>query len=241
MGQPWHIFGVTTNLVSHYVGTIVGVAEQLSLRERKKRETRQRIADVAMGLFMLRGFEKVTVAEVAEAADVSVNTVFNYFRTKEDLFFDRQDVAVESMGRVVAARPAGQSAIEALRRDFFSALEERDWRYGITGGAPDFFRMVSESPALVARARQMQELREDYLARVLAEETDADPDDPTPRIVAAQLVGLTRAISAEYLRRRMAGESLEAVLPPIRAAARRAFDLIEHGVGDYAVKPVRPA
>ncbi|MGH3375526.1 MAG: TetR/AcrR family transcriptional regulator, partial [Actinoallomurus sp.] len=71
-GHPRHNFVVTTNLVSHQFGTIVGVAEELSLRERKKRETRQRIADVAMGLFMLRGFEKVTVAEVAETADVSV-------------------------------------------------------------------------------------------------------------------------------------------------------------------------
>jgi AcrR family transcriptional regulator len=212
------------------------VAEELSLRERKKRETRQRIADVAMGLFMLRGFEKVTVAEVAEAAEVSVNTVFNYFRTKEDLFFDRQDVVVESLGRVVAARPAGQSVVEALRRDFFAALDARDWRYGITGGAPDFFRMVAESPALITRTRQMHELREEYLAQVLSDETDADPDDPTARLVAAQLVALTRAVSSEFLRRRLAGESLEAIFPLVRAAAARAFDLLESGVGDYAVK-----
>ncbi len=217
------------------------MAEELSLRERKKRETRQRIADVAMGLFMLRGFDQVTVAEVAEAADVSVNTVFNYFRTKEDLFFDRQDAAVESLGRVVAARPPGQSAVEALRRDFGAALEQRDWRYGITGGAPDFFRMVTESPALVARVRQMGELREAYLARVLAEETGADPDDPTPRLVAAQMVALIRTVSEEYLRRRLAGESLEAVLPPVRAAAERAFALLESGAGDYAVKGELPA
>jgi AcrR family transcriptional regulator len=212
------------------------VAEQLSLRERKKRETRQRIADVAMGLFMLRGFEKVTVAEVAEAADVSVNTVFNYFHTKEELFFDREDIAVESMGRVVAARPEGVSAVEAVRRDFRAALEKRDWRYGIASGAPDFFRMVNESPALVSRLRHIGELRERYLAGVLADETGADPDDPTPRLVAAQLVALVRAVTDDYLRRRTAGESLDAVIPPMRAAAERAFDLLETGVGAYAVK-----
>jgi AcrR family transcriptional regulator len=212
------------------------VAEQLSLRERKKRETRQRIADVAMGLFMLRGFEKVTVAEVAEAADVSVNTVFNYFRTKEDLFFDRQDAAVRGLGRVVAGRPVGRSAVEAVRRDFHAAIEERDWRYGIAGGAPDFYRMVADSPALTARTREMHELREEYLAEVLADETDADPDDPTPRFVAAQLVALTRTVTGEYLRRRLAGESLEAILPQLRVAADRAFDLLENGIGAYAVK-----
>ncbi|GLY87092.1 TetR/AcrR family transcriptional regulator [Actinoallomurus iriomotensis] len=213
------------------------MAEELSLRERKKRETRQRIADVAMGLFMLRGFEKVTVAEVAEAADVSVNTVFNYFRTKEDLFFDRQDVVVENMGRIVAARPPGQSALDALRRDLLAAIDARDWRYGINGGASDFFKMVAESPALANRIRQLHEQREEYLARVLAEETDADPDDPTPRLVAAQLAALTRAVGTEFLRRRMAGESVETILPSVRAAAERAFHLLESGVGAYAVKP----
>jgi AcrR family transcriptional regulator len=213
------------------------VAEELTLRERKKRETRQRIADVAMGLFMLRGFEKVTVAEVAEAAGVSVNTVFNYFKAKEDLFFDRQDVAVENMGRVVAARRQGESAIAALRRDFHSALDERDWRYGIAAGAPDFFRMVAASPALVNRVRQMDELREEYLARVLAEETDADPDDPTPRLVAAQVVALTRAVTAEFVRRRLAGEPLDVIIPPTRRAADRAFDLLQSGIGDYGVRP----
>jgi AcrR family transcriptional regulator len=212
------------------------VTRELSLRERKKRETRQRIADIAMGLFMLRGFEKVTVAEVAEAADVSVNTVFNYFPTKEDLFFDRQDVAVEALGRVVAERPAGRSAIDALRLDFHDAVRARDWRYGITGGALDFYRMVAESPSLTGRLRQMGELREDHLARVLADETGADPDDPMPRLVAAQLNAVIRTVSAEFLRRRLAGESLEAILPSVRAAADRGFDLVESGAGAYAVK-----
>lgn len=212
------------------------MAEELSLRERKKRETRQRIADVAMGLFMLRGFEKVTVAEVAQAADVSVNTVFNYYRTKEDLFFDRQDDAVESLGRVVAARRPGESAIAALRRDFHDALDQQDWRYGLTPGAAEFFRMVNDSPVLMARLRQMGELRDEYLAGVLADETDADPDDPTPRLVAAQLVAVIKVASGEYLRRRVAGESVDASLPHVRAAADRAFDLVESGAGDYAVK-----
>lgn len=218
------------------------MAEELSLRERKKRETRQRIADVAMGLFMLRGFEKVTVADVAEAADVSVNTVFNYFRAKEDLFFDREDDVVENLGRLLAARPEGRPIIETLRRDFLTALDERDWRYGIHGGAPDFCRMVAESPTLVRRMSRMHELREEHLARVLADETDADPDDPTPRLIAAQVVALMRAVSNEYLRRRTAGEAHEAILPQVRAAADRAFELLRSGIGDYPVAtPAAPA
>src|SRR5262249_34979473 len=134
---------VATKLESHQnlcdtsADTMTVMAEELGLRERKKRETRQRIADVAMGLFMLRGFDQTTVADIAEAADVSVNTVFNYFKTKEDLFFDRQDAAVQSLGRVVASRREGESVVDALRRDFYEALDERDWRYGIVNGADD--------------------------------------------------------------------------------------------------------
>jgi AcrR family transcriptional regulator len=209
------------------------MAEELGLRERKKRETRQRIADVAMGLFMLRGFDRTTVADVAEAADVSVNTVFNYFRTKEDLFFDRQELAVQSLGRVVASRRAGESVVEAFRRDFHEALDERDWRYGTVSGAEEFSRMVADSPALQARMREMSDLRKDHLAQVLAEETDADPDDPTPRFVAAQVVALTQTISLEYLSRRRAGESHAAILPAVRAAVDQAFDLLKSGIGDY--------
>ncbi|GAA4622497.1 TetR/AcrR family transcriptional regulator [Actinoallomurus vinaceus] len=209
------------------------MAEELGLRERKKRETRQRIADVAMGLFMIRGFDQTTVADIAEAADVSVNTVFNYFKTKEDLFFDRQDVAVQSLGRVVASRREGESIVEALRRDFHEALDERDWRYGIVNGAGDFYEMVMASPALRGRMREMHELRKGYLAQVLAEETDADPDDPVPRFVAAQVVALTQAISGEYLRRLRAGESYVVILPSVRVAADRGFDLLKSGIGNY--------
>ena len=68
-----------------------GTAPKEGRRERKKRETRTRISDIATGLFLARGFDAVTIAEIAEAADVSVNTVYNYFPAKEDLFFDRED------------------------------------------------------------------------------------------------------------------------------------------------------
>ncbi len=77
------------------------------LRERKKRETRQRISDIATGLFLEHGFVTVTIAEVAEAADVSVNTVYNYFPAKEDLFFDRSVGVVEQLSRWVRGRAKG--------------------------------------------------------------------------------------------------------------------------------------
>lgn len=77
------------------------------LRERKKRQTRQYISDVATGLFMDRGFDAVTVAEIADAANVSVNTVYNYFPAKEDLFLDRSKGVVDRMSRWVRGRGPG--------------------------------------------------------------------------------------------------------------------------------------
>lgn len=77
------------------------------LRERKKRRTRQYISDVATGLFLERGFDEVTVAEVAEAAEVSVNTVYNYFPAKEDLFLDRSKGVVDRLARYVRGRDPG--------------------------------------------------------------------------------------------------------------------------------------
>ncbi|HEY0194530.1 MAG TPA: helix-turn-helix domain-containing protein, partial [Kofleriaceae bacterium] len=77
------------------------------LRERKKQETRKRISDTATGLFMQRGFDKVTVAEIAELANVSKMTVFNYFARKEDMLFDREPEALELIRRAVVERPAG--------------------------------------------------------------------------------------------------------------------------------------
>ena len=75
----------------------------MGLRELKKMKTRQAIADCATGMFIKRGFDHVTVAEVAEAADVSEKTVFNYFTTKEDLFFD--DVALDQVVTLGEVRP----------------------------------------------------------------------------------------------------------------------------------------
>ncbi|MEQ4718394.1 helix-turn-helix domain-containing protein [Nonomuraea sp. B19D2] len=202
------------------------------LRERKKRETRQRIADIAMGLFMAKGFDNVTVAEIARTADVSVNTVFNYFGTKEDLFADRQDVAIDLAPRVLRGRGPGESVVRAFRRDFFDALDTRHWRYGLNQGADVFAGIVNEAPSLVAKLREMQERREDALTRALADELAADADDLTPRLVATHILNTTRILTHDAVRRQLAGEQWESIEPDLRAQADRAFDLLESGIGD---------
>ncbi|GII55222.1 TetR family transcriptional regulator [Planotetraspora thailandica] len=207
------------------------------LRERKKRETRQRIADVAMGLFLQRGFDNVTVAEVARTADVSVNTVFNYFPTKEDLFLDRSEEVESLPGTVIKGRRPGETAVQALRRDFFDSLDTGDWRYGIHEGAAEFALRVRESQALVARVTVLDAHREERFAQALAEATDADPDDLTPWLVAAEVNAVLRTLTRRFLMRLMAGEEPRRIVEDLRLDAELAFDLLENGVGDYARLP----
>src|SRR3954447_23495465 len=87
----------------------------VGLRERKKHRTRREISDVATRLFERHGFERVTLAQIADAADVSVKTIFNYFGSKEELFFDREDEMLETVVRAVRDRPAGVTPTQALR------------------------------------------------------------------------------------------------------------------------------
>ncbi|MET9343972.1 TetR/AcrR family transcriptional regulator [Nonomuraea sp. NPDC003804] len=206
------------------------------LRERKKRETRTRIADMAMGLFMARGFEQVTVADVARAADVSVNTVFNYFGTKEDLFLDRREEVEDLQSRVVRERRPGESVVAAFRRDFLDAIETRDWRYGLNDGADLFGAIVAASPSLTARFRELAYEQIQHLAATLAEETDADPDDLTPRMVAAQILETTRLLSGHAVARKLAGESWAEILPQLQRQTEQAFDLLESGISGYCVR-----
>ncbi|MEV0612619.1 TetR/AcrR family transcriptional regulator [Nonomuraea sp. NPDC050404] len=206
---------------------------QEGLRERKKRETRERISDIATGLFIARGFDNVTVAEVAQAADVSVNTVFNYFRTKEDLFADRHDLAVELPQRVLRERGPGESVAGAFRRDYLDAIDTRDWRYGLNDGNDVFAGVVNASPALVARLRELGVEREEGLARALAEELGSDPGDLAPKVVAAHVLNTTRILSDHAMAMMLAGEPWERIGPSLRAQAERAFDLLEAGLGDF--------
>ncbi|MEV5891442.1 TetR/AcrR family transcriptional regulator [Nonomuraea fuscirosea] len=202
------------------------------LRERKKRETRERISDIATGLFLARGFDNVTVAEVAQAADVSVNTVFNYFSTKEDLFADRYDLVVDLPQQVLRERGPEEGVVRAFRRDYLGAIETRDWRYGLNAGNDAFSRVINDSPALTARLRDVHLQREQGLARALAGELGTGPDDLVPRVAAAQILAVTRILSERALAMMLAGEPWERIGPLLTAQAHQAFDLLENGLGE---------
>src|ERR1700735_3734129 len=136
------------------------------LRERKKRETRQQISDVATALFAQRGFEAVTISEVAEAAEVAKMTVTNYFPRKEDLVFDRAGAIVRSLADALSGREDGQSILAAIRRDYAERAARADVTLGLSSA--QFAGMITASSVLAARNREMLEQAERALGDAIA-------------------------------------------------------------------------
>ncbi|WP_436775548.1 TetR/AcrR family transcriptional regulator [Yinghuangia sp. YIM S09857] len=223
--------------------------EPVGLRAQKKMETRQAISDHATRLFIERGFDATTIADIANAARVAKMTVTNYFPRKEDLALDHADAFVASLAETVAARAPGQSAVAALHGAFRESLATCNPVLGFSGQA--FARMVADSPVLVARLRELHEKREQALAQVLADEAragladrdggnaEAASDDLTPHLAAAQIGGVHRALFQELQRRSVAGESAEAIAKAVAPAAEAAFTQLTHALGDYAVRPTQ--
>jgi AcrR family transcriptional regulator len=217
------------------------MSQEPGLRERKKRQTRQLIADTARRLFAERGFESVTVAEVARAADVAEATVFNYFPTKEDLFYSRLEAFEEELLAAIREREPGESVLAAFRGFL---LEQRGVLAMKSPGGDDeatkqlrtVTRVIIESPALLARERQVFARYAEALTVLIAEETGSPPNDVAPRVVANALLGVHRAL-IDYVRERaLAGARASQVAREVRAEGKRAFAQLERGLGDYAVR-----
>jgi AcrR family transcriptional regulator len=213
----------------------------MGLRELKKRQTRQLIADTAWRLFADRGFDRVTVAEVAREAQVAEATVFNYFPTKEDLFYHRLEAFETGLVEAVAAREVGEPALAAVRRYL---LASDGLLAQVEAGDADALqrlrtvnRVIAASPALQAREQQAMARSTDRLAELLAAETGAAADDVTARVAASALLGVQRAL-VDHVRRRVLDDDEPARLAAdVRDLGGQAFALLERGLGDYAAKP----
>ena len=206
------------------------------LRERKKRQTRQNISDVATGLFLERGFDAVTIAEIAEAAEVSVNTVYNYFPAKEDLFLDRSQGLIDRLPRYVRGRDKGESAAAAVLRELRTQVEEVSPAVGLFDGYDRFMRVVDGSPALRARLAHLQQEVLRAVERTLREETGAAPGDPLPLLIGSQLAWLQRTLM-EYINGQMvAGRAPAEVSRDALVLLDEMEDLLGERVLNYAVK-----
>ena len=203
------------------------------LRERRKRETRQAISDIATGMFAARGYDQVTIAEIAAAAGVAKMTVTNYFPRKEDLVFDQAEGLIRHLADVIADRAPGESLLAAVRRDYADAVARGDVSLGLS--SPAFARMIQDAPALASRALEMLNQREQALGDAIAAETGTDT--PQERVVAALLVSVPRVLSAEAFRRSLAGQPRDEVRAVLAEQATAAFDLLEPALGDYLIRP----
>jgi AcrR family transcriptional regulator len=204
------------------------------LRERRKLQTRQVISDIATAMFMERGFDDVTISQVAEAAGVAKMTVTNYFPRKEDLVFDRAEAIIRDLADAVTARAPGESLLGAIRRDYAEKLARQDPTLGLS--SPAFAGMVRRSPVLAGRGLEMLYLRERALGDAIAAE--AGRDGPECRTVAAVLGSVHRVLYAEAEERSLAGQPREAICAALEAAAARSFDLLEPSLGGYGMRPV---
>jgi AcrR family transcriptional regulator len=202
---------------------------EMGLRERKKQRMYRDVSDVAIALFLEKGFENVSVAEIAAAAEISKPTLFRYFPTKEDLVLHRFADHEAEAARVVAERPDGQSPLEALRLHFLEGLERCDPITGLNdeGGVLAFHRLLYGTPSLVARLYGYLERSEGALAHALGGDLPA-------RLAAAQIVAVQRVLALENWRRIAAGEGVEAVRADAVAAAGLAFQQLGAGMEQFA-------
>ncbi|MFG3552226.1 TetR/AcrR family transcriptional regulator [Streptomyces sp. NPDC047725] len=195
---------------------------EIGLRERKRRQMVQRLSDVAVGLFLEKGFDAVSVAEVAAAAEVSKPTLFRYFPAKEDLVLHR---IADHEGEAARVAGEGPAPLAALRRHFLAGLERSDPVTGLNDH-PDvlaFHRLLYGTPALVARAHAHLERSESALAAALGGDLDA-------RLAAAQIIAVQRVLAQENWRRIAAGERVADVREDAVAAAERAFAALAEGL-----------
>jgi AcrR family transcriptional regulator len=209
---------------------------QPGLRERKKQQTRQLIADTARELFAERGFEDVTVAEIARAADVAETTVFNYFPTKEDLVYWRMETFETALLDAIRAREPGESALAAFQRFALQPrglLAEEDPQAREQLAAVT--RMIAASPALRAREEQVYARYTASLAELLAAEAGA-ASALEPWVAANAMMGVHRALVSYARERIVAGDRSPRLARDVRAQGERALALLESGLGGYAVR-----
>jgi AcrR family transcriptional regulator len=210
----------------------------LGLRERKKQRTRQLLSETARRLFSERGFEQVSVAQIAREADVSEQTVFNYFPSKEDLVYSGLETFEGQLLSAVRERPPGQTVISAFGefvlepRGLLAANDDTAARQLIAVS-----RMIAASPALRVREQQILARYTDTLAQLIADETGARAGDVRPYVVANALIGVHRALIT-YVREQLEAGTTDRrrLARQVRQRGQNALALLAEGLGNYAPK-----
>lgn len=207
-------------------------------RERRKRRTRTAIVSAAFALFAQRGFEAVTVSEIAEQADVARATLFSYFPTKESIVLGL--VGDDDPASIVETRRKGTTPLDALRAHYRSFAGsggvDPAGDLAATGDevTPDLLtcvRVITESPTLLAGVNRLRDTQQAALAAVLAREAGGDEPAVWPDLAAAQICAVIAALKSRFFGRLAAGESFEQAVARLPVEVELAFDLLEHGIG----------
>jgi len=195
----------------------------MGLREVKKQQTRELIAAQAMRLFATRGFDQVTVLEVAAAAGVSEKTVFNYFPTKEDLFYDEVPAREAALIGAIRERRPGESILQSLRR-----LQVAECPRLCSPGFATFARIIEDSPDLRAKELEIMARFSQVLADAIQEELAVDERDA--RIAAGLLISIHRQMFRMAREQALAGKHGPAAVRRLKSDLDRAYELLEHGL-----------
>jgi AcrR family transcriptional regulator len=205
--------------------------ESEGLRERKKRLARKAIAATARRLFAERGFDSVTVAEIAAAADVSEKTVFNHFPTKEDLAFAGREEGIAQFVTAIAERQPDNSVLDVFRAMTHTTLE-----VFVAGGDEDLLAVatiIQGSPALQERLTVGWESGAAAITAAVAAASGAGDDDLMPALVARTLWFTHRSIFRAALTALIAEEDPEQLAARLRVTADRAYDQLAEGLQEY--------
>jgi AcrR family transcriptional regulator len=221
-------------------GPAAEAREAKGLRERRKRATRQMLVDTATEMFLERGFDAVTVAEIAMMCEVSPTTVFNHFPTKESLVLDLPDELLAAL-RTALADP-GTTPLEAMLRilageldNLISWLEARKDKTWAADAVQRFEAMVRDTPALRAHHRNMLQQMTAAACEVLAERARLSTSDPEPQIAAAALLGLW-SVQVNSSCKHLDGRRTPAqVRDAVTAEVHRAAHLLKSGLSAFAV------
>lgn len=189
------------------------------LRERKKRDRRRRIEDVAIDLFVRQGYDATTIEQIAAAADIAPRTFFSYFATKDDLvladYTDRLDRIIAELER----RPDHEPAWDALSASFAAVASDYTTEVDRLSSR---FTIMSTAPSVYARSLQLQAGWEQTLSEHLTARLAAPADDPTPRLLAAAALAVMRASLQHWL----TGDRSV----PLPTLVERAFDRLGDGL-----------
>ena len=199
--------------------------ESEGMRERKKRERRDAIAAHALRLFAENGFERVSMREIAQVADVSEPTVFNYFPTKENLVFNEDRERELALLQAVRDRPPGTSVVAAFRDKALELLDRHRRETNL-----DWFRVVQGSPRLQRHRRELYARQALSLAAVLKTQAGGRLGDVAALSAARALMGVMAAAGETFGQRLLTGASPKSVTREVLADLVRAFDLLETGL-----------